>query len=603
MVITRLLFFLLISLGVLNAGAQITLSVGGAHATLVDPQKRGYRVQAGVPFECTIEMSQATTQNPQVDFGGGQGLQPLGVSKAYRNINGKVTISHSHQFLAPKTGQYTLGPVNVIDGPNKYTTDALSIEAVSGPVQGALSRGRGGRASQQARQQAPQVDPTTDSTVIKISVDDADPYINQPVVLTINHYFSDGVLDYQTIQPKIEGFAVKEIGADTDTRDQSGKRVIQKKFLLTPISTGKKKIDPVEVHYLMPRARQARQAGGDIFDLFLGDFMDLRPEQKKTLSNALELDVQALPPYKGRVDAVGAFTSFKASLDKESVPVYETIKYTIRLEGEGNLEQVTAPQLSLPAAIKTYESKSEIIQSLQFGSLDGEKKFEYVLQPRKPGVLEIPSQRFTFFNYKKGEYETLRTEPLKIEVTGEAEAQTSEAPTEAEVRKEEAKKVQQKEEHRQEEALQELVKNAKVKTSTIPWYYFLALVLLLPLVLFWRNLLSLRSLFARKKTPGMAVETALARVKNLSESAIFDGTLHKVMVEVFIARYGSSNYTTDLFKSQLKNDGLSFEDIDRLLQFMDHCASLPFSTTLRASGSAKTIQQEATRWLERLNKK
>lgn len=583
--------------------AQISLAVSGNNVECVDSQKRLYRVQAGNPFSCIIEMSQTRDRNPQITFKGGKGLTSLGVSNTYQSVNGKQSISYGYQFSAQKPGKYSLGPIEVIDGQIKYEVEALTIEAVNTPVGASPSRqvraGRRGAYKQSAPVQQP-----PDTTRIEITVNNKEPYINEPVVLTVNHYFSDGVIDYQTVQPKAQGFAVKEIGAAVDTRDSLGARVIQKKYLLSPIGTGKKTIDPVEVHYLVQRARAPRQASGDIFEMFLSDFMDVRPEQKKGLSNELEINVKPLPSHKGKVDAVGAFTSFKASVDRAEVPVYETVKYILRLEGEGNLEQITTPKLVLPGEIKTYESKSELIQSLQQGSLEGERKFEFVLQPKKPGKIIIPSQKYTFFNYQKAAYQTLSTEPIEIEVTGTAQVQTSEAPLEDAQLKEDAAKVVERIKKQEDDSAQELVKYSQQKGSSLPWHYFIVLILVLPLILFWSTVRDFStSLFVRNKKK-ITFTSAIERVKKMSDSDIFGGALYKVMVEVFSSHYGISDYySSDIFKAKLMSSGFTFEEQDRFMHFIDNCASIPFSTTGHNQSTARALQQEALSWLERLTTK
>jgi hypothetical protein len=69
----------------------------------------------------------------------------------------------------------------------------------------------------------------------------------------------------------------------------------------------------------------------------------------------------------------------------------------------------------LPSGFEEYEPKitEEINRS---GLISGRKRIEYLFIPRNQGKFEIPSVEFTYFDLKKKEYVTLRSQAFQLEV-------------------------------------------------------------------------------------------------------------------------------------------------------------------------------------------
>ena len=70
------------------------------------------------------------------------------------------------------------------------------------------------------------------------------------------------------------------------------------------------------------------------------------------------------------------------------------------------------PKTHWPANVELYDSKGVV----KAGKGVGQKTFEFLLIPRQPGTLELPSLEFGFFDPKKGQYVTKATQPIKINV-------------------------------------------------------------------------------------------------------------------------------------------------------------------------------------------
>jgi hypothetical protein len=148
----------------------------------------------------------------------------------------------------------------------------------------------------------------------------------------------------------------------------------------------------------------------------------MRSEHLK--SEPLVIEVLPLPsqgrPANFDSAAVGAFT-LTAEVDRTQVAVGDALTLTVRLAGRGNLRKLSLPKIPKLDGAKTYDPKIDV--TFEPGeNLLGSKRAEYLLLPERPGPLVIPALTFTAFDPEKGTYQTQKTNPLQIEVTGVAAA-------------------------------------------------------------------------------------------------------------------------------------------------------------------------------------
>jgi hypothetical protein len=145
------------------------------------------------------------------------------------------------------------------------------------------------------------------------------------------------------------------------------------------------------------------------FAIFFGP----RYERKRVYSNALTLQVRALPDEQRTVDAVGNFLAYRAEIQPAVAKKYEGMVLRLSIEGDGNMISLKEPVLqNLPDTFKYYFSKS-MIENSAFGQ---KKIFEYIVQGMQEGDWEIPEQTFAFFDVEGRTYKTLHTTPLFISI-------------------------------------------------------------------------------------------------------------------------------------------------------------------------------------------
>ena len=96
-----------------------------------------------------------------------------------------------------------------------------------------------------------------------------------------------------------------------------------------------------------------------------------------------------------------------------------TLQLTI--SGKGNLNFISAPTLSLPASFELYDVKSEE----KITGNQGYRRFDYPFIVRAEGEYDIAPVEFSFFDLDTKSYKTVATPPMKLVVTPDKGASSS----------------------------------------------------------------------------------------------------------------------------------------------------------------------------------
>lgn len=205
-----------------------------------------------------------------------------------------------------------------------------------------------------------------------------------------------GELKYEDVELSGVPYRVSEI-----------KRVIiipQKGGVLTP--------EPMEVQAIV-QLRTERRPDGSIATTLTGttgptvEFKDFR---SVFASSRQSIRVKPLPAgapasFHG---AVGNL-DMQAWISKSETLTDEPVTLTIKIRGEGNLDLINTPKLSLPVELESYEPKVYSDVKAGFDGITGAVTFEYYLQPRKTRLYVLKPFEFTFFNPTTGQYVTERS--------------------------------------------------------------------------------------------------------------------------------------------------------------------------------------------------
>ena len=198
-------------------------------------------------------------------------------------------------------------------------------------------------------------------------------------------------LDSKFIAPKMDGFWVS--GEPKQSKYDDGTFIVTKlTYRLSAQHAGLLNITPAQL------AVAKRSNTRDSWGSFMQDV-----KWKSYFSNALNIHAKAIPQG---AKFIGDF-SILASVDKTEVNPNEAINVTIKIHGNGNLEDIDSFKPSI-ADVSVFDEKP-VVKANEFTqkiALVGDNDFV------------VPSFHLTFYNPKTKKKETIQTQAIKITVHG-----------------------------------------------------------------------------------------------------------------------------------------------------------------------------------------
>lgn len=356
----------------------------------------------GVVLSYRLDSARGLEDYPRSIEVDGLGIRFAGVSSQQLFNNGSLVRYIELRYLieAETEGQYTIPPQTfTVDG-QTITSEAatLTVKEGAAPIDGSMM---------------PQVQLSASRTEI---------WKGELVPITVTVLMHPAVQIASQIFPTItsEGFAVARFDRipSLDLQDVGSEtwRVYRAQSVMSAMKPGKLTLGPAEVKadVLMPMA-------GGLRDPFGG--MPSSRRSLKLRSNGIDITVKDLPPDKPSTfaGAVGQFT-IMARADNPGAPPWQVnlgdpVAFEIAIAGSGNFDSVGNPTLENPEGFRTYPAKVSM-ENRDWGSEPGEKRFTQLVFPEKSGSLKAVYS-LSFFNPSSGKYETVRTDPLELIVTGQ----------------------------------------------------------------------------------------------------------------------------------------------------------------------------------------
>jgi hypothetical protein len=274
------------------------------------------------------------------------------------------------------------------------------------------------------RAQAPAPSSSGD-TFIRVITDKTRVTVGEPVVAGWFLYTTERLDKFETTtEARTDGFWSEDVPSATPkgrlsyTQETVNGRQYQVALLvqkaLFPLREGKLTITPMEA--------EVAQVG------FFGSA--LRTQKLK----ADAVTIEALPlPREGQPPGfdpgnVGKYT-LAARADRTTVSVGEAVTLTLEVRGVGNVRKVRVPTVPTPEGWKGYPPKENVELDATAGGVGGTKTTEVLLLPERPGTVMIPAVELATFDPEAKRYVTLKSDPLRLDVTGEAApAGTARAP-------------------------------------------------------------------------------------------------------------------------------------------------------------------------------
>jgi len=185
------------------------------------------------------------------------------------------------------------------------------------------------------------------------------------------------------------------------------------KVALFPTKSGELELTPMSVScnvQVKNRRRQRTVFDDPFFNSFFNETVKKMLRTEPTI-----ISVKTYPEGKP-ADFTGAVGEFKlsASVDTDNVKTNEAVTYTIELNGTGNLNMFSLPELNFPETMEVFPPKSSFEQEQLWDHFTGTIKWEYILIPRQTGRVLLPRIEFSAFNPKDEEFYSVSSKPTEL---------------------------------------------------------------------------------------------------------------------------------------------------------------------------------------------
>lgn len=324
------------------------------------------------------------------------------------------TIEITHLLRPKRKGDLKISKIRMkADGKIFEATD-ISVKVVAGASADQNVTGTGSPLGNSKIQSAGQ------PVFLRADVNKTKIFKGEEVLVTYYLYVRGAITSPEAKKwPTLNGFLKEELEMPLAGRgrfNQDDRVVIQGKEYLRillvryaayPVREGRLTIDPLE----MKVVHQVE----DLRSFYFGGGL-MKPLQVK--SPPLSVDVLPLPLEGRPAGFTGGVGKFRvtARMDRDTLKVNEAITYTVEVEGDGNLNNITEPPMKWPSDWEVFDTKASS-QASASGKAT-KRIIEFVLIPRAPGKVQLPGIEMSFFDPQQKKYYTEKTPPKEIEVLG-----------------------------------------------------------------------------------------------------------------------------------------------------------------------------------------
>jgi hypothetical protein len=378
----------------------------------------------GQPVQLQIQVKGDRNAAPSSQISvDGLEIQSTGQMQSFemRNFNVSSSVTFTYTILPQRAGRFVIPPQTIRTAGNSLRTPELTLNVTDTPNPSSRSS------------RAPAVADPRKSTFAELIVPKTTAYVGEmiPIVVRVGFEIQTRV---RNIPPELDlpgqGFTKQKMRAN-ETRQTIGEKtynIITYKTAVAAARTGTIEIGPVEIPavVLVPQTQRNRpfpQNPLGMNDPALDDFFNdpwltgSVPREIKLTTERVNIEVKALPPNAPPTfgGAVGNFT-MTSDANPKTLQVGDPITVTAKITGRGNFDRVTGPSFEDEHGWHKYPPSADFKQDDDVG-ISGMKTFETVISPNERKD-KIPVQLFTYFDSTKGQYVTLRGDPIPVRVEG-----------------------------------------------------------------------------------------------------------------------------------------------------------------------------------------
>ncbi len=409
----------------------LALWPGSSMAQRVEAELDKSATVLGDPVTLTIQVTGGSPDVPQIPDSDAWAVRYVGQQTSFSIVNGHVShsVGLSYQFTPLKTGSLTIPSIPVTVDGKTLRTQPLKVRvlgssrqawpnppAASNPGAGMGNSGPG------------------DDVIVEMELDPPIAYVGQMIRQTLRIYTAVPLGDSIKVnRTKIPGTVEEEDVAASQrrynaTRNGRTYRVEEVSWVFYPVTVGPLVIPPIDV--TVPVVTQSRRRGrgfgfDPLFDDFFGRGPRLEPRGYRTEQKSIvvrPIPATGRPPgYEG---LVGKF-SVKTELSEPQVKLGDSVTLTVTVEGEGNLRNLTLPEVK-DDQVKVYDDSPDISVYLdENGRVISEKTFKRAIVPQVAGNVTLPPVSIVFFNPDSGTFETASTGSIRLHVLPGAGGETT----------------------------------------------------------------------------------------------------------------------------------------------------------------------------------
>jgi len=249
---------------------------------------------------------------------------------------------------------------------------------------------------------------SVDGYTLRIKSNKKHVYVGEPFVVSVDFFEprNSSVVKVEYTAPKFKDFFSQALG-DENLKRSAGGTLHQLQYLVSAKKEGKLTVLP-------PKARVGiRSFSGQNRDLW-GFFAN---DVKWQSVRAAPLSIIA-KPVPADADLVGLF-KIETSVDHTNVKPNTPVTYTLRISGEGSLDDLADPKFDLPG-VTVYGDDAKVTSRVARGKVVSRYERKYVFISDQD--FTIPSLSFKSFDYLSKKSKKLVTKAYKISVNGNATA-------------------------------------------------------------------------------------------------------------------------------------------------------------------------------------
>jgi uncharacterized membrane protein len=357
-------------------------------------------------------------------------------TSSIRAINGRtsmsITYTYSYYLMASREGSFEIPSAAVLVDQKQYRSNSITVKVEKGgagqPNQGQNQPNRQNRTGQPG---SSSIQSGTHDVFLKAFASNSDPLQGEGIVVTYKIYTKVPINQISIKKlSSFQGFWSQNLIKENEKLNQTtqvidGEQYIVaeiRKIALFPLKSGRLTIEPLEMECVASIKRQTKTKTGDpFFDDFFNDsfFNNSYASVDKSLkSNALTINVRALPTEEKPVDfsgAVGNFT-FHTEIDKTHIKANDAVNLKCTVAGQGNLQLIDKLNVTFPPDFETYDPRISSNINTTAAGISGSQVFEYLVIPRKPGKFTIKPITFSYFDLSRKKYVTLSSPGYTLEV-------------------------------------------------------------------------------------------------------------------------------------------------------------------------------------------